>query len=1795
MDTLNDKDGSIAPIDDGPGPGEDKDNQVQLVNAGVESPLKTESGDLPRRPPPPPPPRHFNYRRPNFLMVVVPGFSTENPVLLTNPRITSSMYVITFKYRPDRLLGETGSIDNLNDIVQELLDFVLRSPGQIGVSLSNLSIGFMTADLGGILVKRALVRAAIDSKYRLISIKTLLLIFFGTPHQSSSMFTWEEVTLRIIDDTYRGLRGPWLPDRIHQLSRHLELIRQNSVRIIDRLRVINYYQDLPESTSEVVTVHRSCARLQGYNVTNIRVNATHYELHCFVSESPAEDFIIDRIADALRYPNKDFCQFVEWLSLEADGMETSFQSVGLDVLADTIICWEEVKPLIQDDETPLISLEIEAEIGGKQLLSCLNRAIQSALPQYPGAVVACTSITITEPSSLTETGLLSCCLIQILKQRPRLSNWLSTTSERILYALQISNIELRVRTLWECLRRVFARPSHSQGFWLIDATEAPDQSLILRVVERLGFLAGLDAIPWKVIIISNSESHIDFPSPNPISRITLSEDTLMEPLETDIKLQLFGSDFKEPALQFLRQYRTNYKLVDTYLDVLSLTFPPIQQVLYKLAEAFTSTDAAFRTIFERIPQHCHDLVRTVLSFVCFSRRPMTSVELAVAVAAVDCQNLEQLEKNIDYGVAEYIQWLLPGIIRYHEGKVHVLRGELLSFLSHSPEDAWYHIGDCHLKIAMTCYNYLSLLLDKYSDVVPSPMESKVAWARYSRVVPGDARQGQQKDGVLGFILYAAMYWYDHCVSAKNNETSDSQSVPWLTEPLRLKEMLALRRCSRFQLGRELEPCAPEEFMPLHLRENIGIDEYDALRMTVQLIDGEPSDAYIDLMYPLVRTYHPLYSPSLMDVPVSLANAVARNWIISNFQQLSLPEVIIRYPQVLHRLFQTEKKTVLDNASGFMRSIIRHNIPHLLLYCLKEIGNEVNLQEILPEALRYAVFWGLVDITRILFTFPETQLSLRTESEVLLLLDKAISTGSEPLVQLLLDSGAGDTLRGMKSPLVGDFGPLHVACQLGSFAIVRLLLDAGIDINLTAWNNSTALHIASSLGFPMICELLLERGAVFTLDADGDTPLHCAARFSKVSRCKRTVTVLLEALKKRFPRYLESDSQDAKELSTIINAQSRIKKKTALSSLAVTGDINVVKSLIDLGADVDSVDKEGYSALSVAAIMGDVDMVRCLLDNGAKIDLTRSDGRQVLHDACAWGDEKVIEELLDRNASVDHLDEDELPPISVAAMWGLLRTIRQMIPRSSKKSISLALISAARYGYYDIVVALLDAGADVNQQDESGSTALQFACDKSNSRVTQLLLTRRPDLNIKDNDGCVAVVDAVRGASFECLKMLLDAGADFEAADSDGQTPLAHAAESRDPRCFKLLLERGAQPVVPKNEDETNCSIPRSRFSFLGWLAYDCAVDTVKIYLEHLKPRISEDVFSSEVTEALAMATYEPQLETMRVLLEHGADPNVMVSKLDIKYATSIGIAIANDHVDAVRVLLDNKATPVDLNKVDDYRDTPLHLVLDRYMLEVQEEIVDMLLDHGADATISSGTYGTVLNATCGTVDEEIVKKILNQPGVSRDIADDLGRLPIHLAAGNPARIDLLSTETSTVRSLDKQGRNALHCAAAGGWLFTVEKILKDCPDLINVPDHDGWTPLHWACRQDDTKIAKCLFSYGADKEARTNDGWMPRHVALYHCMSDHLDILPCEEDDASDDEELPNLSAEEVTNSLCDSCFCEIYGVGHRCDTCPKYWLCFKCHWHHEETHPKHHVFHQVGKYTNVIYTPTSSRSEAGD
>jgi hypothetical protein len=199
-----------------------------------------------------------------------------------------------------------------------------------------------------------------------------------------------------------------------------------------------------------------------------------------------------------------------------------------------------------------------------------------------------------------------------------------------------------------------------------------------------------------------------------------------------------------------------------------------------------------------------------------------------------------------------------------------------------------------------------------------------------------------------------------------------------------------------------------------------------------------------------------------------------------------------------------------------------------------------------------------------------------------------------------------------------------AVRQGHCAGVHRMLQAGIPVDIQNRSERTALAVAVNSNNETLVRYLL--GAHANPRASnpfGFTPLQEAAMngFAPIMR------LLIEA---------NADPGD-------LNA--------ALPRAVYGGNLACVTLLLDLGVDVNRLDRFGMSVLTSAAVEGDDAMVRLLLARGADVRMSSPDGRNILHHAARESRIPLLLLLLEAGADPHQVDSRGDSPIMVATNWG----------------------------------------------------------------------------------------------------------------------------------------------------------------------------------------------------------------------------------------------------------------------------------------------------------------------------------------------------------------------------------------------------------------------------------------------------------------------------------------------------------------------------------------------------------------
>ena len=538
---------------------------------------------------------------------------------------------------------------------------------------------------------------------------------------------------------------------------------------------------------------------------------------------------------------------------------------------------------------------------------------------------------------------------------------------------------------------------------------------------------------------------------------------------------------------------------------------------------------------------------------------------------------------------------------------------------------------------------------------------------------------------------------------------------------------------------------------------------------------------------------------------------------------------------------------------------------------------------------------------------------------------------------------------------GTDSPVADAAMRGDAAAVRALIADGADVNAAQGDGMTALHWAASNRDPGLAGVLLAAGADVGVGTriGHYTPLHVAAQ----AGAGEVVEILLGA------------GADPK-LAITAGGGAR-----PLHLASASGDARAVSALVAAGADVDATEESwGQTPLIFAASKGRTAVVRTLLEAGADpavhtqvMDVTeravydrieRSERNRRIEEGQPWGPEIAAEVRL------AHEEESRRRALAEAAsaVEAETRMIEEPEPLSYGELVGghggfTALLHAAREGHAETALALIEGGADIDQ--------------------------------VSAGDGTGPMLMATINGHYDLAIRFLDLGGDPTIASHAGATPLfaainTHwAPKSRYPQqhiymqqdhtyleVMRKLLEAGADPNVRLAKH-------------LWFMSYN--FDLLQIDAKGATP--------------FWRAAYALDVEAMKLLVAHGADPSIPTENVPsrrygrrgdetdhsglppvpvggpavhpIHAAAGVGYGqgfAGNAHrhvpdawIPAVRYLVEELGADVNVRDKDGY--SPMHHAAARG----DNELILYLVEQGADVTLVSREGQTTVDMANGPV------------------------------------------------------------------------------------------------------------------------------------------------------------------------------------------------------------------------------------
>ncbi|XP_062568353.1 uncharacterized protein LOC134230535 [Saccostrea cucullata] len=264
--------------------------------------------------------------------------------------------------------------------------------------------------------------------------------------------------------------------------------------------------------------------------------------------------------------------------------------------------------------------------------------------------------------------------------------------------------------------------------------------------------------------------------------------------------------------------------------------------------------------------------------------------------------------------------------------------------------------------------------------------------------------------------------------------------------------------------------------------------------------------------------------------------------------------------------------------------------------------------------------------------------------------------------------------------------------------------------------------------------------------------------------------------------------------------------TPLTIACMEGHINVVKELIEEGADINH-QGEYNTPLTAACEGGHISVVKELIQAGADINL-RGEFNTPLVTACECGHKSIVTELIEMGADVNPQTQLD-SPLTTACVGGEMSLIKELIQAGAdvnpQGKYNTPLKKACLGGDLSLVKMLIEAGADdntdgradVNLQGED-DTPLINACEEGHLNVVKELIEAGADVNLQGKYSTPLVAACANGHS-NVIKELIEAGTNVNLHTSKS-TPLLAACRNRHFSLVKQLIEAGADVNLQSKYD-----------------------------------------------------------------------------------------------------------------------------------------------------------------------------------------------------------------------------------------------------------------------------------------------------------------------------------------------------------------------------------------------------------
>ena len=363
-------------------------------------------------------------------------------------------------------------------------------------------------------------------------------------------------------------------------------------------------------------------------------------------------------------------------------------------------------------------------------------------------------------------------------------------------------------------------------------------------------------------------------------------------------------------------------------------------------------------------------------------------------------------------------------------------------------------------------------------------------------------------------------------------------------------------------------------------------------------------------------------------------------------------------------------------------------------------------------------------------------------------------------------------------------PLHITAYKNKSKIVKLLVDAGAKVNLKNKNNATPYSMALSKGYDGIADYLLKHGAKldYSVDKYGNNLCHEAAKSGN-----------LGLLKKLIDNSIPMDVPNKYGVTPLTYAVSQ-------------GHINIYNYLLNKGAKVTRIDTAGNNLLHKAAMSGSVEIAKLLLSNGLNINSKNNSGATPLMIAVSNNKNIFIDFALTNGAKLS-LDNKGNTLLHKASSNSNIEAIKKFmfdinINTKNNEGNTPFLLSSK----IEVMKLLIANGANMNAKNKKLENILMIAYNNHKDDMFKYLLENyKVDINSKNIKGKTILMKSLNSSAWYGVKdarILIQAGANINLKDNQGNTALHSIIEHRNYDVAKYFVTQGGDLSIKNKKGQT---------------------------------------------------------------------------------------------------------------------------------------------------------------------------------------------------------------------------------------------------------------------------------------------------------------------------------------------------------------------------------------------------------